>query len=196
VKLVLIDRDGVVNVDSPEYIKSAEEWHPIPGSLEAIARLQNSRLPFAVTVAICTNQAGIGRGLFDEDALADIHQRLIRKLEQAGGKAIDIFYCPHHPDDGCGCRKPAPGLLQAAIKSVGVTPRDAVYVGDSQKDLDAAERVGCRSALVLTGNGEKTARSLESSTSSDRDHGQPPKVYTNLADYVDTLLVAQGPSQP
>ena len=151
-QLVLLDRDGVINVDSPDYIKSPEEWHPISGAMQAIVQLQRH-----VTVAVCTNQSGVGRGLFDEDTLAAIHQKLNDALIASGGRPLDVFYCPHHPDDGCPCRKPQPGLLECAMQAYGIAPDATVYAGDSAKDLQAAANAGCHSALILTGNGNATA---------------------------------------
>ena len=106
-RMVILDRDGVINHDSPDYIKSPEEWRPIAGSLDAIARLHNAGL----RVVVATNQAGVGRGLFDLPTLMAIHAKMNAEIERAGGMLGAIFFCPHHPDDGCGCRKPAPGLL-------------------------------------------------------------------------------------
>jgi len=151
-QLVLLDRDGVINRDSADYIKSAEEWQALPGALEAIAELQKH-----FQVVVCSNQSGIGRGLFDEAALAQIHDKMNTQLRELGGQALDVFYCPHHPNDRCRCRKPSPELLNLAMQSFGVRPEATVYAGDSEKDLIAAANADCHSALILTGNGHHTA---------------------------------------
>ena len=153
-KLILLDRDCVINIDTPDFVKSPAEWHPLPGAIEAIVALQDQH-----TVAVCTNQSGVGRGLFDETTLAAIHTKLNRCITDSGGKAVDVFYCPHHPDAGCTCRKPQPGLLQQAMQTNGTDAQATIYVGDSEKDLLAATQAGCRSALVLTGNGSATVLS-------------------------------------
>jgi D-glycero-D-manno-heptose 1,7-bisphosphate phosphatase len=153
-QLILLDRDGVVNYDSSSYVKTAAEWEPIPGALAGIARLQEH-----FRVAVCTNQSGIGRGLIDDASLAAIHRKLNERLQAAGGEALDVLFCPHEPDAGCNCRKPAPGLLQIAMQTYGTEPARTLYVGDSEKDLMAAASAGCHAALVLTGNGDQTLHS-------------------------------------
>ncbi len=153
-QLVLLDRDGVINFDSPEYIKNPDEWLPIPGALEAIATLQRT-----LTVAVCTNQSGVARGLFDEDTLAAIHDKLNAELTARGGHPLDVFYCPHHPQDHCPCRKPGSELLTRAMQAYDIVPEATIYAGDSEKDLLAAANAGCRGILILTGNGATTARS-------------------------------------
>jgi D-glycero-D-manno-heptose 1,7-bisphosphate phosphatase len=151
-KLVILDRDGTINVDSPDYIKSPAEWQPIPGSLEAIARLQQADY----RVVVATNQSGIGRGLFDTQALFAIHEKLQRALGPVGGRIDAFFFCPHKPDDGCRCRKPQPGMLLEVARRFNVAIEDVLVVGDSRKDLDAAAAAGARPVLVLTGNGAST----------------------------------------
>jgi D-glycero-D-manno-heptose 1,7-bisphosphate phosphatase len=153
IQLVLLDRDGVINVDSADYIKHPAEWRPIEGSIEAIVQLQQM-----VTVAVCTNQSGLGRGLFDESTLAAIHDKLNETIGAAGGKPLDIFYCPHLPDAGCPCRKPEPELLTTAMRAYNAVPANTLYAGDSEKDLLAADNAGCTGVLILTGNGELTSR--------------------------------------
>jgi D-glycero-D-manno-heptose 1,7-bisphosphate phosphatase len=152
VKLVILDRDGTINVDSPGFVKSPAEWQPIPGSLEAIARLHQADY----RVVVATNQSGIGRGLFDTQALFAIHDKLQRALGQVGGRIDAFFFCPHKADDGCRCRKPQPGMLIEVARRFNVPIEDVIMVGDSRKDLDAAVAAGARPALVLTGNGAKT----------------------------------------
>ena len=152
--IVILDRDGVINEDSPDYIKHPDEWHAIKGSLEAIALMHNH----GIRVYIATNQAGIAKGKFTEPLLLAIHQKLESEVECAGGKITKIVYCPHHPDIQCSCRKPAPGMLLQILKDTGINPSEVSYVGDSLKDIEAAEAAGCRPVLVLTGNGADTLK--------------------------------------
>ena len=151
-KLVILDRDGTINHDSDDYIKSPAEWTPIPGSLEAIARLHQADY----RVVVATNQSGIGRGLFDTQALFAIHDKLQRALGQLGGRIDAFFFCPHKADDNCRCRKPQPGMLLEVARRFNVAIEDVSMVGDSRKDLEAAAAAGARPVLVLTGNGTKT----------------------------------------
>ena len=153
-KLIILDRDGVINYDSDEFIKSPEEWRPIPGSLEAIARL--NRAGFRVVVA--TNQSGLGRGLFDTTAMIAIHDKLYKSLAQVGGRIDAIFFCPHAADAECDCRKPKPGLLTEIGQRFGIELTGVPCIGDSLRDLQAAEAVGAQPILVLSGKGEKTLR--------------------------------------
>lgn len=155
--IVVLDRDGVINQDSDSYIKSADEWHAIPGSIDAIATL--SKLGF--TVAVATNQSGIGRGLFDEYALAAMHQKMHSLVEEAGGEIDGIFYCPHLPDQGCSCRKPGTGLLRQIEREYDCSLKDKYFVGDSMKDVDAARAHGCTPLVVRTGKGSQTVKGLE-----------------------------------
>ncbi len=171
---VLLDRDGVINEDSPEYIKNAEEWHPIPGSLEAIAYLNSLGIP----VAVCTNQAGIARGKFDHRALSGIHSQMLRSVDAAGGQVRIIRYCPHHPRDACRCRKPSPVMILDVCRYLGITPEGCWFIGDSAKDLQAAKAAGCRAILVRTGNGSNTERSHRNLADA---------VHNNLMDAVQTL---------
>jgi len=151
---VILDRDGVINEDSEDYIKSADEWVPIPGSLEAISLLNSNN----IDIYIATNQAGIARGKLTLEALNGIHKKLVHEVETAGGRIIDIKFCPHHPDENCWCRKPNPGLLEDLATSYQLNLNEGYYVGDSLKDLRAAESAGCTGVLVLTGNGVETRR--------------------------------------
>jgi D-glycero-D-manno-heptose 1,7-bisphosphate phosphatase len=149
--LILLDRDGVINVDSPDYIRSAEQWQPLPGAIDAIVLLQKY-----YAVAVCTNQSGVGRGLFDESTLHKMHSKMNGLICAAGGTAVDVFFCPHTPQQGCECRKPKTGLLTAAMSGRAHPVSKTLYVGDSEKDLLAAQAAHCRAALVLTGKGQKT----------------------------------------
>lgn len=155
-RLVILDRDGVINVESDEFVKSAEEWVPIEGSLQGIRELTEA----GFTVAVASNQSGLGRGLFDRAALQDMHEKMSRLAEAAGGRIDRVVVCPHHPEDGCDCRKPKPGLLQQLGDHYGVSLAGVPVIGDSSRDLEAALAVGARPILVLTGNGERTRREM------------------------------------
>jgi D-glycero-D-manno-heptose 1,7-bisphosphate phosphatase len=151
-KLVILDRDGVINHDSPSFIKSPDEWEPIPGSLEAIARLNHA----GYHVVLATNQSGVGRGLFDMATLNAIHEKMVRALAQVGGRIDAIFYCPHAADAGCECRKPKPGMLRSIGDRFDTDLAGVPAVGDSGRDLEAAVAVGAAPILVRTGKGLKT----------------------------------------
>ncbi len=151
-KLIILDRDGVINHDSDRFIKTPEEWLPIPGSLEAIATL--TQADFHVVVA--TNQSGIGRGLFDMSMLNMIHEKMHRAVNQAGGRIDAIFYCPHASDSTCECRKPRPGMMKEIANRFHTSLDGVPAVGDSLRDLEAAASVGARPILVVTGKGKKT----------------------------------------
>jgi D-glycero-D-manno-heptose 1,7-bisphosphate phosphatase len=151
-KLVILDRDGTINHDSDNHIRSPEEWRPIKGSLEAIARL--TQADYHVVVA--TNQSGIARGFFDTKTLFAIHEKLARELAQVGGRIDAFFFCPHAAAAGCPCRKPQPGMLLEVSRRFNVSLADTYMVGDAQRDLEAAAAAGARPVLVLTGKGETT----------------------------------------
>lgn len=151
-KLVILDRDGVINQDRDDFVKSAAEWQPLPGSLEAIALLNQA----GFRVVVATNQSGIGRNLFDMQALNAMHDKLHRSLGQIGGRVDAIFFCPHTPDAQCDCRKPKPGLYLDIAQRFNVRLEKATVIGDSLRDLQAAAAVGARCLLVKTGKGEKT----------------------------------------
>ncbi|MCG7919581.1 MAG: D-glycero-beta-D-manno-heptose 1,7-bisphosphate 7-phosphatase [Candidatus Thiodiazotropha taylori] len=155
-KLIILDRDGVINHDSEAYIKHPDEWQPIDGSLEAIARL--SRAGYRVFVA--TNQSGLARGLFDIETLNRIHQKMVDSVQQVGGHIEGIVFCPHGPDEGCDCRKPDTGLYETIAQRSQTALKDVPIVGDSLRDLQAADKVGAQPILVRSGNGEKTAEQL------------------------------------
>jgi D-glycero-D-manno-heptose 1,7-bisphosphate phosphatase len=156
VQLVILDRDGVINEDSPDFVKSAAEWIPLPGSLEAIAALNRS----GYTVAVASNQSGLARGYFDREALEAMHDKFRRLLDDAEGRVDRIEICPHGPDGGCDCRKPAPGMIRRLIDHYGVDADSVVVVGDSLRDLEAAAAAGARPVLVRTGNGTTTEAEL------------------------------------
>jgi len=147
---IILDRDGVINYDSDHYIKSPEEWHPIPGSLEAIARLNQA----GFRVLVVTNQSGIARGLYDVATLTRIHEKLFQLLAKVGGHIEEIFFCPHHPDEHCLCRKPQPGLFQEIQKKYPIHFSETFFIGDSKTDVQVAQLTGCKPLLVLTGKGQ------------------------------------------
>jgi len=147
VSLVILDRDGVINYDSDAYIKSPDEWRPIPGSLEAIARLHQA----GYKIAVATNQSGLARGYYNLQTLEDIHQKMITLVQRAGGDIDLIEYCPHGPDDHCNCRKPLPGLLQKISSSLAIDLAGVPMVGDSQRDIEAAQAAGAMPVLLRSG---------------------------------------------
>jgi D-glycero-D-manno-heptose 1,7-bisphosphate phosphatase len=175
-KLIILDRDGVINQDSDDFIKSPAEWVPIPGSLQAIARLKQA----GYRVVVATNQSGVARGKFDMMTLNAIHQKMHNAAQQAGGEIDAIFFCPHSAEDDCDCRKPKAGMLNTIARRLEVSLKGVPAVGDSLRDLQAGFVVGCLPYLVLTGKGEKT-----------RDKGGLPpgtRIFDKLADVVDHLL--------
>ena len=155
-RLVVLDRDGVINEDSGEFIKSVAEWRPIPGSLEAIAALSRA----GYRVAVVTNQSGVGRGLFSEETLGLIHAQMSAAVSDAGGQLAGVYYCPHHPDANCDCRKPKTALLRRLEHDLGVSLEGVPFIGDRVSDIGAADAVGARAILVRTGTGAATARTL------------------------------------
>jgi D-glycero-D-manno-heptose 1,7-bisphosphate phosphatase len=152
-KLIILDRDGVINHDSAQFIKSPDEWKPIPGSLEAISRLAES----GYKIVIATNQSGVGRGLFDMDTLNAIHDKMIKAVAAVGGRIDAIFYCAHAADSTCNCRKPKTGMFEQIAERFNVNMEGVPTVGDSLRDLQAGVSMGCMPLLVLTGKGTKTA---------------------------------------
>jgi D-glycero-D-manno-heptose 1,7-bisphosphate phosphatase len=148
-KLIILDRDGTINEDRDDFVKSPDEWVPIPGSLEAIARLNHA----GWHTVVATNQSGLARGLFDMATLNAIHAKMNRALTELGGRIDAVFYCPHGPDDGCSCRKPLPGLFTMIGERYGVPLRETYAIGDSLRDLEAGVAAGCAPHLVRTGKG-------------------------------------------
>jgi D-glycero-D-manno-heptose 1,7-bisphosphate phosphatase len=177
VDLLILDRDGVINLESAEFVKSAEEWQPLPGSIEAIGRLHRA----GYTIAVASNQSGLARGLFDEPALDAMHAKMRALVADAGGFVDTIVYCPHVPDAGCDCRKPRPGLLHQLARHYRIELADVPVVGDSLRDLEAAVSVGARPILVRTGNGAQTETRLP-------DDWQDVEVYDDLAAVADALI--------
>jgi D-glycero-D-manno-heptose 1,7-bisphosphate phosphatase len=182
--LLILDRDGVINEDSDDYIRSLADWRPLTGSMEAIAALSRA----GYTIAIATNQSGLSRGYFSLDALEAIHAQLRAQVEELGGHIAGIFYCPHLPEEGCTCRKPATGLLQAMEAELGESAMGAIFVGDSLKDLQAARAAGCLPVLVRTGKGEATLAALQSGTTELDDPLNIP-VYADLAAAARAILL-------
>jgi len=183
-RIVILDRDGVINYDSADYIKTADEWRPIPGSAQAIALLCES----GFDVYVVTNQSGIGRGLFDERAYRAITEKMLATIDAAGGSLKAVFYCPHSPDDDCNCRKPKTGLLQQVSAVSGQSLEGVPAIGDSLRDLQAAHSAGCQPILVRTGNGSKTLSVLA-------EHAQlteKTRIFDNLADAAATLIAERG----
>ena len=176
---VILDRDGVINGDSAEYVKSVAEWQPLPGSIEAIGRLCGA----GYRVIIATNQSGIGRGLIRSEDLQGIHAELTRQVSLAGGTIGGIFYCPHTPCDHCCCRKPAPGLFEAIGRRFNMDLQRVAAVGDSLRDLQAASAAGCRPVLVRTGNGRATESQLATFPAL-----ADTAVHDDLAAFTDALL--------
>ena len=175
-KLVILDRDGVINFDSDQYIKSPSEWRAIPGSIEAIARLNQS----GFRIAVATNQSGIGRGLFDMGTFNAINDKMMEMVFRQGGRIDALFFCPHTADENCNCRKPRTGMLEEIAARFHTELKGVPSVGDSLKDLQAAEAVGAQPILVLTGQGATT-----------KEGGGLPKktvVYENLAEAARHLI--------
>ena len=160
--LVVLDRDGVINEDSPEYIRTPDAVRFIDGSLEGIARFTQA----GIQVAIATNQSGLARGFFDIDTLNRIHALICARAAAVGGHIDVIAFCPHGPDDGCFCRKPSPGLLISLARRFSISVESVIFIGDSVRDLLAAERAGAKPILVRTGNGDAATLALPASLSS------------------------------
>jgi D-glycero-D-manno-heptose 1,7-bisphosphate phosphatase len=174
-ELILLDRDGVINFDSDQYILTPDQWLPLPGSPEAIAALHAA----GYRVVVVSNQSGIGRGLLSEVVLASIHEKMRRTIEAAGGRFSGIYYCPHGPDDGCDCRKPGIGLLRRIRQDFGCKLTGVPFVGDKLSDIEAAEAVHARPILVRSGDGRRTESVLGDRTI---------EIYDDLAAVVRKLL--------
>ncbi|MCC7326473.1 MAG: D-glycero-beta-D-manno-heptose 1,7-bisphosphate 7-phosphatase [Burkholderiales bacterium] len=179
VKLIILDRDGVINHDSDLFIKTPDEWRAVPGSLEAIARLSHA----GYRVVVATNQSGIGRGLFDMGMLNSIHEKMHRALAHAGGRIDAVFYCPHTAEAKCDCRKPKPGMLVEIGRRFNTELTGVPCIGDSLRDLQAADAIGAQPMLVLTGKGEKTLR--------DGNFPKNTVIFPDLAFAVSALLVGE-----
>jgi len=177
-KLIVIDRDGVINEDSDDYIKSPDEWVPVPGSLEAIARLNRA----GYVVAVATNQSGLSRGYFDLKTLSAIHRKMESMLFEHGGRVDAVFYCPHGPKDNCDCRKPKPGLLNDIAQRFQVNMNGVMFIGDTISDIRAAEAANAKPVLVRTGKGTDTEKLLKESGVKD------VPVYADLFEAVGFIL--------
>lgn len=174
--LIILDRDGVINEDSPDFIKSPEEWRAIPGSLEAIAALNRA----GHRVAVASNQSGITRGYFSLNDLAAVHRKMQTELAKAGGHLDGVYFCPHRPEEGCPCRKPNPGLLLRIAKDFSMDlQKEGFFVGDALRDIQAAQNARCRTALVKTGKGMQTLALNEGL--------QDIPIYENLSAVVNSL---------
>ena len=178
-KLIVLDRDGVINFDSDHYIKSPAEWRPIPGSIDAIARLNQH----GYRVAVATNQSGIGRGLFDMATFNAINDKMMELVFRQGGRIDALFFCPHTAAEACGCRKPRTGMYEEIAARFHTELKGVPAVGDSLKDLQAAESVGAQPILVLTGKGERTLR--------DGDFPRHTVIYPDLAFAAAALLAGE-----
>ncbi len=178
-KLIILDRDGVINQDSDEYIKSVDEWIPVPGSLQAMGRLYQA----GYTLVVVTNQSGIARGYYDIEALHAMHSKMGRMLEQYGGHVDAVFFCPHSPKDNCDCRKPKDGMFQEIIKRYQCDLKNVPAIGDSLRDLQAAKSAGAEPILVKTGKGERTI------ASTDASELEGIAIYKNLAEVADAILM-------
>lgn len=177
-KLIILDRDGVINEDSDDYIKSVEDWIPIPGSIEAIAALSSA----GYTIVVATNQSGIARKYFDEYELAAMHQKMSTLVEDAGGEICGVFFCPHGPDDGCECRKPGLGLIKQIETEFGTSVEGLPFVGDTAKDILLAKLAGCCPVLVKTGKGVATLAEISDAELSG------VQVFDSLSDFAQDLL--------
>jgi len=177
-KLIILDRDGVINHDSDDFIKSPEEWQAIDGSLKAISRLHRN----GYRVVVITNQSGIARGLLDIDKLNRIHQKMMHEVQETGGHIDSILFCPHGPDDGCDCRKPKTGLYEDLAERLQVKLNGVIAVGDSERDLVSAKSVGAQPVLVKTGKGMRTL------ASADPESLENVPVYDDLSAVVDAVL--------
>ena len=182
-KVVVLDRDGVINADSAEFIKTADEFQPMPGSIEAIAKLHKN----GFKIFVATNQSGLGRKLFDNDTLTQIHHKLCSMVEEMGGFIEGIFFCPHLPEDNCACRKPNTGLLEQIESEFDCSITGSYFVGDSLKDIQAAKAFGCLPILVSTGNGITTQSLL-------KKHGYDDVLLVeDLAEAADYIIEVSDP---
>ncbi|WP_286240658.1 D-glycero-beta-D-manno-heptose 1,7-bisphosphate 7-phosphatase [Neptuniibacter halophilus] len=177
-KLIVLDRDGVINQDSDEYVKSLDEWIPIPGSIEAIAALSKA----GYSICIATNQSGLARNYFTQDTLEQMHHKLEALVNEQGGEIHSIHFCPHGPDDKCDCRKPLPGMFNSIAKSFGLNDLTGVFaVGDSLRDLQAGAKVNCKPVLVKTGKGMRTLNS-------DKALPDGTLIFEDLKTFADSIL--------
>lgn len=175
-KLIVLDRDGVINYDSDNYIKTVDEWIPLPGSMEAIGKLTKA----GYKIAVATNQSGISRGYFSVETLNAMHDKMMKLADEHGGKFDFIAYCPHGPDDECDCRKPLPGLIHQIESALNISAKDCYMVGDSLRDLEAGVAAGLKPVLVRTGKGVRTL---------EKNQGlENTLVFDDLTNLVNTLI--------
>ena len=179
-KLIILDRDGVINEDSDNYVRSVSEWIPIPGSIEAIAALSNA----GYTVTVATNQSGLARGYFSKNELLAMHQKMTDLVEVEGGKITAIEFCPHGPDDHCNCRKPKAGMMENILNTFLADASESWVIGDSLRDIQAGQAAGCKTALVKTGKGERTLKVIEEK---EPQYKTIP-IFNNLKDFTEQLL--------
>lgn len=177
--LIILDRDGVINADSPDYIRTPEEWVALPGSVEAIARLSQA----GWRVAVASNQSGVGRGFYSIETMHAINQKMLDAVEAVGGRIDRVVCCPHHPEESCSCRKPAPGMILELLSDADQPPSNVPVVGDSLRDIQAAFAADARPMLVLTGNGRKTLGGFREQTA--------VPVFADLSACVDHILESQ-----
>lgn len=182
-KLIILDRDGVINHDSDQYIKSPEEWIPIDGSLQAIAQLNST----GHKVCVATNQSGIARGYYDTSTLNKIHDKMNNLLKKQNAWIDYLTYCPHLPHDNCDCRKPKPGMLLDIIEAMGVKKIDTIFIGDTLGDMRAAEQAGVKFGLVKSGKGERTI-------SENPEIIKKVGIFNDLLEFTNTLLSASPPT--
>ena len=190
-KLIILDRDGVINEDRDDYVKSADECIPIQGSIDAIVRLNKA----GFTVVIATNQAGLAKGKFELEDLEAMHEKITGLVEENGGEIGAIFYCPHHPDENCKCRKPKPGMLDAIEAEFNTSVEGSYFIGDSLRDLQAALQKGCKPGLVKTGNGVRTLAQLaipSMQTTTPLVTHEQIQVFDNLAAAADFIIAASN----
>lgn len=173
IKIIILDRDGVINHDSPNYIRSPAEWIAIAGSLEAITKLNHS----GFKVVVATNQSGVGRGYFSKDTLDAIHQKMQNELAKVGGHLDGIFICPHKPEDNCNCRKPKPGLLEQIQKYFDSQKSEMLFIGDAMRDLEAAKAFGCEAILLKNNDSAKIKNLLNFNI----------KIFKNLSEAVSSI---------
>ena len=182
-KLVILDRDGTINRASDQFVKSPDEWEPLPGALEAIGRLNHA----GYHVVLASNQSGLGRGLLDMAALNAVHDAMTKALARVGARLDAIFYCPHAPDEACHCRKPEPGLLEQIGERYGISLQGVPFVGDSVRDAQAAEAAGAQPHLVLTGR----YAALDPAAPLPAGFPVHTRVHADLSSFVDDLLHTQ-----
>ena len=179
-RAIFLDRDGVINEDRADYVKSWEEFRFIKGARQALKKIHKAGIP----VVVISNQSVIGRGIITEADLSVIHNRMLRAIQKSGSFITKIYYCPHHPDDHCHCRKPRIGLLKKAAKEMGLDLTKCILVGDNLKDIQAGKRAGCRTVLVQTGHGGKTITKILTTQTKIK----PDWVCDNLASAIPIIL--------